>query len=161
MWGQGGVCDVDDVIPPSAIRRLVVVFYLPIEEHLLVEGEGPCSSEQSSSQAQQTPQDQANNEETQDAPSSDHDNDQDLPSSNEHSPSLDQDQSQNEVQGQAQVENQGQAQAENQGQVHNEDTHSNHDGQGEDPNIKDDQGSSQESIQEAHTHRKNKISATL
>jgi hypothetical protein len=83
MWGQGGVCDVDDVIPPSAIRRMGVVFYLPIEEHLLVEGEGPCSHrpEQSSSQAQQTPQDQANNEETQDAPSSDHDNDQDLPSS--------------------------------------------------------------------------------
>jgi hypothetical protein len=72
---------------------------------------------------------------------------------NEHSPSLDQDQSQNEVQGQAQVENQG--------QVHNEDTHSNHDGQGEDPNIKDDQGASQESIQEAHTRRENKISATL
>jgi hypothetical protein len=155
MWGQGGVCDVDDVIPPDAIRRMGVGFYLPIEEHLLAKGEGPCSHrmEPSSSQPQQTPQDQANNEETQDAPSSDHDNDQYLPSSNEHSPSLDQDQSQNEVQGQAQVENQG--------QVHNEDTHSNHDGQGEDPSIKDDQVASQESIQESHTRQKNKISATL
>jgi hypothetical protein len=118
--GQGCVCDVDDVISCYAIRRMGVGFFLPIEEHLLVEGEGPCSHrvEPSSSQYQRAPQDQANNEETHDAPSSDHDNDQDLLSINVHSPSHDQDQSQNEDQGQAQVENKGQA--------HNEDTHSNH-----------------------------------
>jgi hypothetical protein len=109
--------------------------------------------EPSSSQDQQAPQDQTNNEETHDAPSSDNNNDQDLPSSNEHQPSLDQDQSQNEAQGQSQVEIQSQVQI--------EDTYPNCDGQGEDPNSEDDQVASQESIQEAHTHRENKIATTL
>jgi hypothetical protein len=118
--GQGCVCDVDDVISPNTIRRIGVGFFLPIEEHLFAEGEGPCSHrvEPSSSKDQRAPQDQTNNEATHDAPSSDHDNDQDPSSINVHSPSHDQDQSKNEDQGQAQVENQGQA--------HNEGTHSNH-----------------------------------
>jgi hypothetical protein len=46
-----------------------VGLYLPIEDYLLAEGEGPCShrAEPSSSQDQQAPQDQTNNEETHDA----------------------------------------------------------------------------------------------
>jgi hypothetical protein len=36
---QSGVCDVGDEIPPQAIRRMGVGHLIPIEEHLLVEGE--------------------------------------------------------------------------------------------------------------------------
>jgi hypothetical protein len=41
---QSGVCDVGDKIPPQAIRRMGVGYLIPIEEHLLVEGEGLCST---------------------------------------------------------------------------------------------------------------------
>jgi hypothetical protein len=37
---QSGVCDVGDEIPPRAIRRMGVGHLIPIEEHLLAEGEG-------------------------------------------------------------------------------------------------------------------------
>jgi hypothetical protein len=55
---QSGVCDVGDEMPPLAIRRMGVGHLIPIEEHLLVEGEGLCSTqvEPSPSQAQQAPQ---------------------------------------------------------------------------------------------------------
>jgi hypothetical protein len=52
---QSGVCDIGDEIPPHAIRRMDVGHLIPIEEHLLAEGEGQCSTqvEPSSSQTQQ------------------------------------------------------------------------------------------------------------
>jgi hypothetical protein len=55
---QSDVCDVGDEIPPQAIRRMGVGHLIPIEEHILTEGEGLCSIqvESSPSQAQQAPQ---------------------------------------------------------------------------------------------------------
>jgi hypothetical protein len=55
---QSGVCVVGDEIPPQAIRRMGVGHLIPIEEHLLAEGEGQCSTqvEPSSSQTRQAPQ---------------------------------------------------------------------------------------------------------
>ena len=60
---QSGVCDVGDEIPPQAIRRMGVGHLIPIEGHLLVEGEGLCSTqvEPSSSQAQQASPKEATN----------------------------------------------------------------------------------------------------
>jgi hypothetical protein len=42
---QSGVCDVGDKIPPRAIRRMGVGHLIPIEENLLVEEEGLCSTQ--------------------------------------------------------------------------------------------------------------------
>lgn len=42
---QSGLCDVGDEIPPQAIRRMGVGQILPIEEPLVVEGEGQCSTQ--------------------------------------------------------------------------------------------------------------------
>ena len=42
---QSGTCDVGDEIPPQAIRRMGVGFILPIEEPLVAEGEGQCSTQ--------------------------------------------------------------------------------------------------------------------
>ena len=42
---QSGTCDVGDEIPPQAIRRMGVGFILPIEEPLVAEGEGKCSTQ--------------------------------------------------------------------------------------------------------------------
>ena len=42
---QSGTCDVGDEIPPQAIRRMVVGHILPIEEPLVAEGEGQCSTQ--------------------------------------------------------------------------------------------------------------------
>jgi hypothetical protein len=52
---QSGVCDVGDKIPPHAIRRMGVGHLIPIEELLLMEGKGLCSTqvEPSPSQTQQ------------------------------------------------------------------------------------------------------------
>ena len=44
--------DVGDEIPPQAIRRMGVGFYLPIEEHLVAEGEGQCSTQVEPSSSQ-------------------------------------------------------------------------------------------------------------
>jgi hypothetical protein len=54
---QSGVCDVVDEITPQAIRRMGVGHLIPIEEHLLEEGEGLFSTqvEPSLSQAPQGP----------------------------------------------------------------------------------------------------------
>ena len=41
---QSGTCDVGDEIPPQAIRRMGVGFILPIEDPLVAEEEGQCSS---------------------------------------------------------------------------------------------------------------------
>jgi hypothetical protein len=53
---QSCVCDVGDEIPPRAIRRMGVEHLIHIEEHLLAEGEGLCSTQvdPSPSQAQQS-----------------------------------------------------------------------------------------------------------
>jgi hypothetical protein len=55
---QSGVCDVGEEIRPQAIRRMGVGHLIPMEEHLLAEEEGLCSTqvEPSSSQAQQASQ---------------------------------------------------------------------------------------------------------
>lgn len=42
---QSGTCDVGDEIPPQAIIRMGVGFILPIEEPLVTEGEGQCSTQ--------------------------------------------------------------------------------------------------------------------
>ena len=42
---QSGTCDVGDEIPSQAIRRMGVGFILPIEELLVAEGEGKCSTQ--------------------------------------------------------------------------------------------------------------------
>jgi hypothetical protein len=74
---QSGVFDVGDKIPPHAIRRMVVGHLIPIEEHLLVEGEGICSTqvEPSPSQTQQAPQGpiNASQRQAQDPQPSEHD----------------------------------------------------------------------------------------
>ena len=43
--GQSGLCDIGDEIPPEAIRRMGIVQILPIEEPLVAEGEGQCSTQ--------------------------------------------------------------------------------------------------------------------
>jgi hypothetical protein len=54
---QSGVYDIGDKIPPHAIRKMGARHLIPIEEHLLAEGEGQCSAQvkPSSSQTQQAP----------------------------------------------------------------------------------------------------------
>ena len=42
---QSGTCDVGDEIPPQAIRRMGIGHILPIEEPLVAEGEGQCSTQ--------------------------------------------------------------------------------------------------------------------
>ena len=42
---QSGTCDVGDEIPPQAIIRMGVGHILPIEEPLVAEGEGKCSTQ--------------------------------------------------------------------------------------------------------------------
>ena len=42
---QSGTCDVGDEIPPQAIRRMGIGQILPIEELLVAEGEGQCSTQ--------------------------------------------------------------------------------------------------------------------
>jgi hypothetical protein len=42
---KSGVCYVGDEIPPRAIRRMGVGHLIPIEGHLLEEGEGLCSTQ--------------------------------------------------------------------------------------------------------------------
>jgi hypothetical protein len=56
-------CDVDDEIPQDAIRRIDMEFFRPIEEHLVADREGLCSTqvEPSSTQAQQaSPEEETN-----------------------------------------------------------------------------------------------------
>src|ERR1041385_8078453 len=57
---QSDLLVVDDEIPPQAIIRMGVGHILPIEEPLVVEGEGQCSThvEPSSSKDQQSNQEQ-------------------------------------------------------------------------------------------------------
>jgi hypothetical protein len=134
---QSGVYDVGDEIPPQAIRKMGVGHLIPIEEHLLAEGEGLCSTqvEPSPSQAQQAPQGpiDANQRQALDPHPSEQGQDQDQVDGSESSPMVDQGQDQNDehahVDEQAQVE-----------------------GQGEDQNSGDDQGVSQESFEEAQAH---------
>ena len=42
---QSGTCDVGDEIPPQAIRRMGIGHILPIEEPLVAEEEGQCSTQ--------------------------------------------------------------------------------------------------------------------
>ena len=42
---QSGLCDVGDEYPPQAIRRMGIGQILPIEEPLVAEGEGQCSTQ--------------------------------------------------------------------------------------------------------------------
>jgi hypothetical protein len=123
---QVGVCDVGDEIPPRAIRRMGVGHIIPIEEHLLAEGEGLCSTqvEPSLSQDQQAPQGPIDSNQIQALYPHPSEQDQDQEDDGEPSPMVDQ--------GQAQVDEQAQDE-----------------GQGEDQNGGDDQGVSQESFEEA------------
>jgi hypothetical protein len=111
---------------------------IPIEEHLLAEGEGLCSTqvEPSSSQAPQASQGpiDANQRQALDPHSSEQGQDQDQVDGGDSSPMVDQGQAQDDehahVDDQAQVE-----------------------GQGEDQNGGDDQAASQESFEEAQARR--------
>ena len=49
---QSGTCDVGDEIPPQAIRRMGIGHILPIEEPLVAEGEGQCSTQVETSPTQ-------------------------------------------------------------------------------------------------------------
>jgi hypothetical protein len=137
---QSGVFDVGDKIPPQAIRRMGVGHLIPIEEHLLAEGEGQCSTqvEPSSSQAQQAPQGpiDANQRHALDSQPSEHDQDQDQVHGGDSSPMGDH----------------GQAQ---------DDEKAQDEGQGEDQDRGDDQGVLQESFEEAQTHRARKVEESL
>jgi hypothetical protein len=143
---QRGVFDVGDEIPPLAKRRMGVGDLIPIEGHLLVEGEGLCSTqvERSPSQTQQAPQDplDASQRQAQAPQPSEHDQDQDHEHDGDSSPSGDQDKAQDEEQ--AQVEE-----------------HARIEGQGEDQNHGDDQVASQESLEEAQARHAMKIASTL
>jgi hypothetical protein len=142
---QSGVCDVADKIPPQAIR-MGVRHLIPIEEHLLAEGEGLCSTqvEPSPSQALQAPQGliDANQRQALDPHPSKQGQDQDQVDSGESSPMVDQGQAQDDVHShvheQAQVE-----------------------GQGKDQNSGDDQGVSQETFEEAQARRARKVEEAL
>ena len=61
---QSGTCDVGDEIPPQAIRRMGIGHILPIEEPLVAEGEGQCSTQVEPS----PPQDPHASEEQSEAP---------------------------------------------------------------------------------------------
>jgi hypothetical protein len=137
---QSGVCDVGDEIPPIAIRSMDVVHIIPIEEHLLAEGEGESSTqvEPSPSHTQQAPQGptDASQRQIQDPQPSEHDQDQDQVHGGDSSPMGDQDQAQDDEQAQDE-------------------------GQGEDQNHGDDQVASQESLEEAQSRCAMKIESTL
>ena len=63
--GQFDLGDVGDEMPPQAIRRMGIGFYRPIEEHLVVEWEGQCSTQVEPSPPQdQAPQLEANQRQT-------------------------------------------------------------------------------------------------
>ena len=51
---QFHVSDVDDEIPQEAIRRMGVGFFRPIEEPLVVDREGQCSTQVEPSSTQET-----------------------------------------------------------------------------------------------------------
>ena len=42
---KSGLCDVGDEIPPHSLRRMGIGQILPIEEPLVAEGEGQCSTQ--------------------------------------------------------------------------------------------------------------------
>ena len=52
-WGQVGVCDVGDAIPSEAIRRMGVGFFRPVEEPLVADREGQCSTQVEPSSTQE------------------------------------------------------------------------------------------------------------
>jgi hypothetical protein len=97
---QSGVCDVGDEIPPQAIRRMDVGHLIPIEEHLLVEGEGLCSTqvEPSPSQVPQASQGliDANQRQALDPHSSEQGQDQGQVDGGDSSPMVDQGQAQDD-----------------------------------------------------------------
>jgi hypothetical protein len=143
---QSGACDVGDEMPPRAIRRMGVGYLIPIEKHLLVEGEGLCSTqvEPSPSQAPQASQGSidANQRKALDPHPSEQGQDQDQVDGGDSSPMVDQGQAQDDehahVDDQAQVE-----------------------GQGEDQNSGDDQVASLETFEEAQARRARKVEDVL
>jgi hypothetical protein len=143
---KSGVCDVGDEIPRQAIRRMGVGHLIPIEEHLLAEGEGLCSTqvEPSPSQAQQAPQGpiDANQIQALDPHPSEQGQDQDQVDDGESSPMVDQGQAQDDEH--AQVDEKAQVE-----------------GQGGDQNGGDDQGVSQASFEEAQARRARNIEEAL
>src|SRR3954463_5595820 len=99
--GESDLNDVGDEIPPQAIRRMGVGHFLPVEEPLVVEGEGQCSTHVDPS----PPQDpQANQEQDEGPLSPEQDQGQDPIIEDGGEPNDDQDQVL--VQGQAQDDEQ-------------------------------------------------------
>jgi hypothetical protein len=119
---------------------------IPIEEHLLAEGEGLCSTqvELSPSQAPQVSQGQidANQRQALDPHRSEQGQDQDQVDGGESSPTVNQGQAQDDEH--AHVDEQGQVES-----------------QGEDQNSGDDQVVSQETLEEAQAHRERKVEDVL
>jgi hypothetical protein len=143
---QSGVCDVGDEIPPQAIRRMGVGHLIPIEGHLLAEGEELCSTQVEPSpsqvpQASQGPID-ASQRQALDPHPSEQDQDQDQVDGGDYSPMV--------YQGQAQDDEH--AHVDDQAQVG---------GQDEDQNSGDDQVASQESFEEAQARRARKVEDVL
>ena len=52
---QFHVSDVDDLIPQEAIRRMGVGFFRPVEDTLVVDREGQCSTQVEPSSTQENP----------------------------------------------------------------------------------------------------------
>jgi hypothetical protein len=141
--GQSGVCDVDDEMPSDVIRRMGVGFFRPIEEPLMMEEEEPYSSleEPSSSQDHLDTQGQANNENNHVSLSSNLGHDQEPLNEELVSPNDDQDLSHDIEQS-------------------HDSTLAQVGSQGEDRYHVDDQSVSQESLEEAQSHRDKWIADT-
>jgi hypothetical protein len=137
---QSGVCDVGDEIPPQAIRRMGVGHLIPIEEHLLAEGEGLCSTQVELSPSQGLID--ANQRQALDPHPSKQGQDQDQVNGGKSSPTVNQGQAQDNEH----------AHVDEQAQVESQD---------EDQNSGHDQVVSQETLEEAQARRERKVKDVL
>ena len=110
---QSGLYDVGDEIPPQAIRRMGIGQILPIEEPLVAEGEGQCSTQVEPSP---TIDPHASEEQTEGPQPSDQDQGQDQPQDDGDAPNNAQDQYHDTEQAQDQVQAHDQEQAQDDAQ---------------------------------------------
>ena len=144
---QVDVCDVGDEIPPKAIRRMGVGFFRPVEDPLVVEGEGLCPTQVEPSPMQHPIANNQDNEASS-STASEPEPESPVPPTGPSGIAQGQDQdhapNSHEASASALIDDQGQF-----------------DGHGEDPNSGDDQVVSQESNDEAHTRRESKLDRVL
>jgi hypothetical protein len=110
---HSGLCDVGDEIPPQAIRRMGVGQILPIEEPLVAEGEGQCSTQVEPSLKQDP---HASEEQSEGPQPSEQDQGQDQPHDDGDAPSDAQDQVHDSEQARDQGHAQDQVQAQDSAQ---------------------------------------------